>query len=170
MDCATTIAPREIVGSVLDPEMPMVTLDDLGIIRAVDVDADGSGVQVTITPTYSGCPAMATIRDDITAALNRAGHLRVQIHTALHPAWSTDWISEAGRRKLRQAGYSAPGAAPRRAPGPVPLTLTVRTRPVHCPQCDSDRTELISEFGATLCKAHYRCLACGEPFDHMKEI
>lgn len=147
----------------------MVTLDDLGIIRDVEIDATGR-VTVTITPTYSGCPAMATIRDDITSALTRHGFGDVDIRTSLTPPWTTDWISSAGREKLVAAGYSPPAAAPRRSAGPIPLTLTARPRAVACPQCGSARTQLISEFGATLCKAHYQCLACAEPFDHVKEI
>ncbi|MBU4614900.1 phenylacetate-CoA oxygenase subunit PaaJ [Rhodococcus sp. GG48] len=159
---------RELVGSVLDPEMPMLTLADLGVVRAVEVEDDGS-VVVTITPTYSGCPAIATMRTDIEGALRRHGY-RARVDTSLTPPWSTDWISESGRRKLREAGYSVPGPAPARSPGPVPLTLTTRLRPLTCPQCGSPRTELVSEFGSTLCKAHYRCTACLEPFDHVKEF
>ncbi|GAB92285.1 1,2-phenylacetyl-CoA epoxidase subunit PaaD [Gordonia rhizosphera] len=169
MTAATQLSPRELVGSILDPEMPMVTLADLGIIRDV-ADDDTGAVIVTITPTYSGCPAMGTIRDDITATLNGSGYHDVEIRTSLQPAWSTDWITDEGRRKLVAAGYSPPGAVPRRASGPIPLTLTARPRIVACPQCGSERTQLVSEFGATLCKAHYRCTACGEPFDHVKEI
>lgn len=170
MSCATALSARSVVAEILDPEMPMVTLDDLGIIRDVEeIAADGS-VIVTITPTYSGCPAMGTIRDDITTALRRNGFATVQIRTSLHPAWSTDWITDDGRRKLAAAGYSPPGPAPRRDAGPIPLTLTVRPRVVACPQCGSEDTRVVSEFGATLCKAHYRCLACDEPFDHVKEI
>lgn len=168
MTCATVISPTDVVASVLDPEMPMVTLADLGMVRSVE-ESDGT-VTVTITPTYSGCPAMATIRDSITQALARQGFTDVEVRTSLTPAWSTDWITAAGRRKLVEAGYSPPGAAPRRADGPIPLTLTTRPRSVSCPQCGSADTQLISEFGATLCKAHYRCRSCAEPFDHVKEI
>ncbi|MCS3878672.1 ring-1,2-phenylacetyl-CoA epoxidase subunit PaaD [Gordonia amarae] len=160
--------PEGVVSSVLDPEMPMVTLADLGMVRSVT--ESGGTVIVTITPTYSGCPAMVEIRDSITHALAAAGYADVEIRTSLTPAWSTDWITDAGRRKLVEAGYSPPGAAPRRADGPIPLTLTTRPRSVACPQCGSPDTQLVSEFGATLCKAHYRCLACAEPFDHVKEI
>lgn len=170
MSCATALSARSVVAGILDPEMPMVTLDDLGIIRDVDEDTAAGSVTVTITPTYSGCPAMGTIRDDITAALRRNGFTTVEIRTSLQPAWSTDWITDDGRRKLAAAGYSPPGPAPRRETGPIPLTLTVRPRVVACPQCRSEDTRVVSEFGATLCKAHYRCLACDEPFDHMKEI
>lgn len=160
---------RDIAASVMDPEMPLLTLDDLGVLRDVEVRGDGS-VRVTITPTYSGCPAMATMRDDITRTLLAHGYDDVEIVTSLTPAWSTDWISEDGRRKLRETGYSVPGPAPRRPAGPVPLTLTVKPRQLTCPQCGSPNTRLTSEFGATLCKAQYRCDDCLEPFDHVKEI
>lgn len=169
MSTATRADARSIAASVLDPEMPMLTLADLGVIRDVEEREDGS-VVVTITPTYSGCPAMGTMRDDIEHKLNDAGYQRVQINTSLSPAWSSDWISAEGRRKLREAGYSVPGPAPRRSSGPVALTLTTRPRSLSCPQCGSTNTQLASEFGATLCKAHYRCLDCLEPFDHVKEI
>lgn len=163
-----TSSPAEIVGAVLDPEMPMVTLADLGIVRDVTV-ADDS-VRVLITPTYSGCPAMLTIRSDIESALARHGYRDVEIVTQLEPAWTTDWITATGRRKLVAAGYSPPGPAPQRTTGPIPLTLTARPRDVACPHCGSAATTLVSEFGATLCKAHYRCMECAEPFDHVKEI
>lgn len=160
---------REIAASVMDPEMPLLTLDDLGVLRDVEVRGDGS-VLVTITPTYSGCPAMATMRDDIEHSLLDNGYHSVEVITSLTPAWSTDWISEEGLRKLRDTGYSVPGPAPTRASGPVPLTLTVKPRQIACPQCNSVSTRLVSEFGATLCKAQYRCNDCLEPFDHVKEI
>ncbi|AOW95266.1 phenylacetate-CoA oxygenase subunit PaaJ [Rhodococcus sp. WMMA185] len=160
---------RRLAASVRDPEMPMLTLADLGVLRGVEERADGS-VVVTITPTYSGCPAIATMRDDIERTLKEAGCPDVEVKTALTPPWSTDWISEEGRRKLRENGYSTPGPAPRRVSGPVPLTLVTKPREVQCPVCHSDNTRLDSEFGATLCKALYRCLDCLEPFDHVKEI
>lgn len=161
--------PLAVVGAVLDPEMPQVTLADLGIVREVFQNADGA-VRVTITPTYSGCPAMGTIRADIEYALHAAGYGEVVIDTALSPAWTTDWITDSGRAKLRAAGYSTPGPAPRRGDGPVPLTLRARPRRIACPACGSDATRLDSEFSATPCKALYRCLDCHEPFDHVKEI
>lgn len=165
---ATLATARDLAASVLDPEMPMLTLADLGVLRDVRVD-DGT-VIVTITPTYSGCPAMATMRADLEHALTIGGFPDVRVDTTLTPAWSTDWISAEGRRKLADAGYSTPGPAPRRTPGPVPLTLTVRPRAITCPQCGSPATEKLSEFAATPCKALYRCTACDEPFDHVKEI
>ena len=160
---------RALVESVPDPEMPMLTLADLGIVRDVEVSAD-SQVRVTITPTYSGCPAISTMRDDITRILRHRGYREIRVDTSLSPAWTSDWITEEGRRKLRAAGYSLPGPAPRRHSGPVPLSLTARVRALACPNCGSRETQLVSEFGATLCKAQYRCRACLEPFDHVKEI
>lgn len=163
------MSAREIAATVMDPEMPLLTLDDLGVLREVEVRENGR-VRVTITPTYSGCPAMATMRDDIEHKLLDGGYTDVEIVTSLSPAWSTDWISEDGLRKLRETGYSTPGPAPARTSGPVPLTLSIKPRVIDCPQCGSTRTRLTSEFGATLCKAQYRCDNCLEPFDHVKEI
>jgi ring-1,2-phenylacetyl-CoA epoxidase subunit PaaD len=146
----------------------MVTLADLGILRGVDESAQG--VVVTITPTYSGCPAMRTIADDLVAALREAGYPRAEVRTVLSPAWTTDWITPAGREKLAAAGISPPGPAPRRAPGPIPLTLTPRRAAVACPQCGHAETEEIAAFSATACRALRRCPACREPFEHVKEI
>lgn len=162
---------REIAASVRDPEMPVLTLGDLGILREVVVESDAAGetVVVTITPTYSGCPAMATMRDDLVRALQEHGFERVRVRISLAPAWSTDWITEAGRQALARAGISAPGPVDR-ADGPVPLTLVPRPREVTCPRCTSADVVLTSEFGATACKALYRCRACREPFEHVKEI
>jgi ring-1,2-phenylacetyl-CoA epoxidase subunit PaaD len=163
-------APRnsayDIAASVTDPEMPMLTLADLGVLREVR-ETDGQAV-VTITPTYTGCPAMATMRDDLLRRLTEAGY-DARVEVALSPAWSSDWISERGRRALRRHGLSAPGPAPR-GDGPVPLTLAPTRRRLTCPRCGSDRVELTSEFGATACKALYRCTSCREPFEHVKEI
>lgn len=169
-----------LVESVADPEMPFLSLHDLGVIRDIRVGDLGSEnhdrahhsgeVVVTITPTYAGCPAMKTIRDDIERTLLDDGIAAVRIETRLQPAWSTDWITDAGRRALAEHGYSAPGVAPVVAAGPVPLTLIPRPRRLTCPRCGSDAVEQISEFGATLCKAAYRCADCREPFEHIKEI
>lgn len=160
---------REAAATVLDPELPMLSLADLGVLRDVRLH-DAAGVVVTITPTYSGCPAMATMRADLQIRLRAAGFDQVEVRTALHPAWSTDWISDDGRRKLREAGISPPGAATHPVAGPVPLTLLSGPRSVGCPRCGSPDTRETSYFGSTACKALYRCLACDEPFDHMKEI
>jgi ring-1,2-phenylacetyl-CoA epoxidase subunit PaaD len=147
----------------------MLTLADLGVLRGVDVDQDGSRVTVTITPTYTGCPALDTMRDDLHAALQEAGFAEVEVKIALHPAWTTDWISDHGRRKLAAAGIAPPGPAPQRQ-GPIPLTLAPPPSRVRCPLCGSADTELTSEFGATACKALRRCRACREPFEHVKEL
>ncbi|WP_203813814.1 1,2-phenylacetyl-CoA epoxidase subunit PaaD [Paractinoplanes tereljensis] len=157
-----------MVGAVVDPELPVVTLAELGIVR--DVAMADDGVVVTITPTYSGCPAMEAIRDDIVRALDRAGFGRATVRTVLAPAWTTDWISESGRAKLAAAGIAPPGAAPRRGAGPVPLLLGVRPNAVACPQCGHAETEQLAAFSATACRELRRCLACREPFEHVKEI
>lgn len=145
---------RAAVAAVPDPELPMVSIADLGILRVVDV-VDGV-VRVTITPTYSGCPAMDAIRDDIAAAV---APLPVEVETVLSPAWTTDDVTDAGRRALAEAGIAPPSPA-----GPVPLTLTVR-----CPQCGSPRTRELSRFGSTSCKALWVCSDCAEPFDRFRE-
>jgi ring-1,2-phenylacetyl-CoA epoxidase subunit PaaD len=160
--------------TVVDPELPMLTLVDLGVLREVAVDADGA-VVVAITPTYSGCPAMATMRDDLVRTLQEAGFADARVRVALDPAWTTDWITPEGRAALAAAGISPPGpvstgSTTGRARGPVPLQLTPTRRAVRCPRCGSDEVRLTSEFGSTACKAMYQCRACLEPFDHVKEI
>ncbi len=159
---------RAVARTVTDPELPQLTLADLGVLREVS-EEDGK-VIVSITPTYIGCPAMDTMRDDLVHALQNAGYHEVEVRTVLQPPWSSDWISEEGKRKLAAAGIAPPGAATRRAPGPVPLTLAPPVRRVRCPHCGSGDTEEVSRFGATACKALHRCLACREPFEHVKEI
>jgi ring-1,2-phenylacetyl-CoA epoxidase subunit PaaD len=149
---------RAVAGNVLDPEVPVLTIEDLGVLREVVVDASGH-VDVTITPTYSGCPAMEAIRDDVERALHGAGFADVSIHLALAPAWTTDWMSDEGRRKLRDYGI----APPHRASGRVTVALSVR-----CPLCGSPRTHELSRFGSTACKALWVCDDCAEPFDHFK--
>jgi ring-1,2-phenylacetyl-CoA epoxidase subunit PaaD len=174
----TSLAPRTradraraLAAGVRDPEMPMLTLADLGVLRDVHVTGEDTDpeVVVTITPTYSGCPAMATMRDDLVHVLRDHGFERVRVRVSLHPAWSSDWITERGREELVRHGISAPGPAPRHD-GPVALTLLPVRRSLTCPRCGSDRVDVTSEFGATACKAVYRCGSCLEPFEHVKEI
>ena len=153
------MSTRSVVASVVDPELRVVTIEELGILRDVAFDADGR-VIVTITPTYTGCPAMDVIRADILTALRAAGHPDAEVVTVFAPAWSTDWISAGGREKLAAAGVAPPG--PARA---VPLSLSVR-----CTLCGSPDTEQLSRFGSTACKALWRCRSCGEPFDAMKAL
>jgi ring-1,2-phenylacetyl-CoA epoxidase subunit PaaD len=160
---------RAVAETVTDPELPMLTLADLGVLRDVRTADDGT-VVVEITPTYSGCPAMGVMRADLVHALHRAGFADVDVRTVLSPAWSTDWISADGRRKLAAGGIAPPGRAPVHAPGPVPLHLGPSRRTASCPQCGSADTEEVSEFGATACKAMRRCRACREPFEHVKEV
>lgn len=164
---ATLARVRAIAGSVPDPELPMLTLGDLGILRGVR--ADGDTIVVSLTPTYSGCPALREMRLDVARRLAAAGWADVQVTMVLSPPWSTDWITAPGRRKLAAAGIAPPGPAPRRAQGPVPLTLTAAPG-VTCPACGSRDTELTAAFSGTACKDLHRCRACREPFEHVKEI
>jgi ring-1,2-phenylacetyl-CoA epoxidase subunit PaaD len=159
-------AAYDVAAATPDPELPMVTIGDLGILRGVAVSADG--IAVTITPTYSGCPAMREIGADIAARLAAAGFGRATVRTRLAPPWSTGWITADGRRKLAAAGIAPPRAAARRD-GPVPLTLTPRP-PAACPRCGSAATTLTAEFSGTACKALHRCDACGEPFEAVKPL
>jgi len=162
-------SPHETVAAVVDPELLVITIEELGVLRSVTTDNSGR-VTVTITPTYSGCPAMDAIRADIRAALASAGHSDVDVVTQLAPAWSTDLISESGRAKLSAAGVAPPADAvspagvPRPA-GPVRVALSVR-----CPRCGSPDTRRLSAFGSTACKALWRCEACREPFDEFKTL
>ncbi|MCF6507235.1 phenylacetate-CoA oxygenase subunit PaaJ [Blastococcus sp. MG754426] len=161
--------PRSVAGQVTDPELPTLTLADLGVLRDVRTEADGA-VVVEITPTYSGCPAMGVMRADLLRALHEAGFGDVDVRTVLSPAWTSDWISAEGRRKLAAAGIAPPGSAPVRTDGPVPLQLGPPRRTADCPLCGSPDTEELSEFGSTACKALRRCRSCREPFEHVKEI
>ncbi|MCI2416489.1 phenylacetate-CoA oxygenase subunit PaaJ [Saccharopolyspora sp. K220] len=160
---------RAVAESVTDPELPVLTLADLGVLRDVEMTHDGV-VVVSITPTYSGCPAMHEMRTDLTRRLSEAGFTDVEVRTVLDPPWTTDWISAAGRQKLADYGIAPPSAAPQRASGPVALTLTPPRARIRCPQCGSLDTEQVSRFSSTACKALYRCRSCHEPFEHIKEI
>ncbi len=151
---------HQILDQVCDPEIPVLTIADLGIIR--NVTLDGTKAQVTITPTYSGCPAMDTIEKEIVAALEANG-LVAEVHTQLSPAWTTDWMTEDGRRKLEAYGIAPPvnGTANKRVLfGEQPV--------VRCPHCKSTSTQMISQFGSTACKSLYKCDDCLEPFDYFK--
>jgi ring-1,2-phenylacetyl-CoA epoxidase subunit PaaD len=159
---------REVAQSVPDPELPMLTLDDLGILR--EVTAEGERVVVSLTPTYSGCPAIAEIRADVTRRLAAAGFAEVEVRTVLSPPWTTDFISATGRRKLAEAGIAPPRSVPNAVEGPVPLTLFALGPPVACPVCGSADTLRTAAFSGTACKDLYRCRACAEPFEHVKEI
>jgi ring-1,2-phenylacetyl-CoA epoxidase subunit PaaD len=163
------VTPGQAVAAVVDPEIRVLTIEELGVLRGVEVN-DAGRVTVTITPTYAGCPAMDVIRADIRAALAAAGHRDVEIVTRLAPAWSTDQISESGRRKLAAAGIAPPVRvaglpSPGRGAGPVRVVLSA-----PCPRCGSLDTERLSDFGSTACKALRRCRACREPFDEVKPL
>jgi ring-1,2-phenylacetyl-CoA epoxidase subunit PaaD len=149
----------DAAAGVVDPEIPVLTIEDLGVLREVAVN-DGC-VEVAITPTYSGCPAMNMITLEIELALERAGFGRPKVRTVLSPAWTTDWMSDDGRRKLREYGIAPP------QPGSSRRAL-FGVEQVACPQCGSENTEVLSEFGSTSCKALWRCNSCREPFDYFK--
>ena len=158
----------EIASAVRDPELPVLTLADLGVLREVS-EEDGR-VVVTITPTYSGCPAIDEMGADLRRSLISAGYEQVEVRLSLAPAWTTDWISDEGRQKLASAGIAPPSRVGPSVAGPVPLNLVPPSRQVACPQCGSLNTSEISRFGSTACKALRRCHACAEPFEHVKEI
>ncbi|MFJ4786544.1 1,2-phenylacetyl-CoA epoxidase subunit PaaD [Streptomyces sp. NPDC088794] len=160
---------RHLAEQVPDPELPMLTLADLGVLRTVTIEDDGT-VVASLTPTYSGCPAMAEMRAGVDARLRAAGFDRVEIRTVLDPPWTSDWITAAGRRKLAEHGIAPPSPAPRHAAGPVPLNLSPTRRTIPCPRCGSVDTEETSRFAATSCKALWRCRSCQEPFEYVKEI
>nr|WP_033273217.1 1,2-phenylacetyl-CoA epoxidase subunit PaaD [Actinospica acidiphila] len=183
MVTATPLTPLEeqlleLAGSVPDPELPVLTLRELGVVRAVRAHGTDS-VEVDLTPTYTGCPAVEVMSLDIERVLREHGVREVRVRTVLAPAWSTDDITDEGRRKLREFGIAPPRTGA--ASGPVRVELgPTRTgeggaadgtrEPVRCPHCGSAETELLSRFSSTACKALRRCLACREPFDHFKEL
>jgi ring-1,2-phenylacetyl-CoA epoxidase subunit PaaD len=159
---------RAIAEAVPDPELPMLTLGDLGILREVSLD-DGQ-LRVSLTPTYSGCPALTEMRRLVFQRLTAAGFADVEVRTMLSPPWSSAMISADGRRKLAEAGIAPPRFHPEEAAGPVPLTLFARGPIIECPACGSADTVRTAAFGGTACKDLYRCGACAEPFEHVKEI
>jgi ring-1,2-phenylacetyl-CoA epoxidase subunit PaaD len=149
--------------AVPDPELPAVSVCELGIVR--EVRADAGTVTVVVTPTYSGCPATAVIAESIREALTQAGASRVEIETRLSPPWTTDWIAPEAAERLRKHGIAPPGVAATAAAQPLRFAP-----PIACPRCHSRHTERLSQFGATACKALYRCLDCREPFEYLKPI
>jgi ring-1,2-phenylacetyl-CoA epoxidase subunit PaaD len=152
---------ERILDGVMDPELPFLTITELGMIQGCDLDEDGT-VVIKLTPTYSGCPATDAIQDDIKSALKPV-EPRFRIDIVHAPAWTTDWISPEAREKMRMNGIAPPeGASADKA------FLLGKSHTVHCPRCASEDTRLVSPFGSTACKAHYQCNACAEPFDHFK--
>ncbi len=156
-------AARHLLNSVCDPEIPVLTIADLGILRQVRWLEEEQVLEVVITPTYSGCPAMNAIEVNIRAALQEGGFERVRITTALAPAWTTDWLSPEGREKLRAFGIAPPAEATADK-----QALLGQPRILQCPHCGSRNTEMIAPFASTACKALFRCLDCLEPFDYFK--
>ena len=158
----TTAEIKGILEAVTDPEIPVLTIGDMGIIRDIIIHEDES-IEVIITPTYSGCPAMDMIEVNIKAALQEKGLSSVKVTSVISPAWTTDWISQEGLRKLKEYGIAPPVA------GTVDKgELFAEAVQVECPHCGSDHTKMISQFGSTPCKAQYQCLDCLEPFDYFK--
>lgn len=152
---------EKVLESVSDPEIPVLSVFDLGIIRDIIIK-DTGGIEVVITPTYSGCPAMNMIEVNIKAALQEAGYDNVQVKTILNPPWTTDWMTESGKEKLKKYGIAPPQGSVDKS------NLFGEDKKVPCPHCDSDNTEMISQFGSTACKSMYKCLDCLEPFDYFK--
>lgn len=159
-----------VLDGVLDPEVPVVSVRDLGIVRdVVEVDG-GGGMTVVVTPTYSGCPATEVIAASITSALDAAGLGPTTVRMQRAPAWTTDWISAEGKTKLRDYGIAPPGPADLSKGAPLRFRRGAAAAPLACPRCDSVDTERLAAFGSTACKALWRCKACGEPFEHFKPI
>jgi ring-1,2-phenylacetyl-CoA epoxidase subunit PaaD len=156
-----------VLEAVSDPEIPVISVVDLGIVRAIERLPDGGGLRVTVTPTYSGCPAMEVISRDIRSALEAAELGPVALVTQRAPAWTTDWISAAGREKLRAYGIAPPSPV---LGCPVSSILASLPASIPCPRCGSENTQRLAQFGSTPCKALYRCNDCAEPFDYFKPI
>jgi ring-1,2-phenylacetyl-CoA epoxidase subunit PaaD len=157
-----------VLDSVLDPEVPVVSVRELGILR--DVRVNEQGLTVVLTPTYSGCPATELIESSVVEALVAAGLGPVQVLMQRAPAWTTDWITAEGRRKLREYGIAPPGPADASSGVTMRFIPRIKASALACPRCESANTERLSAFGSTACKATWRCLACGEPFEHFKPI
>ena len=164
-DGVGTVLAHEIAAGVVDPEMPFLSLEDLGVLRDVSVTAEG-GARVAITPTYTGCPALTAMRDDLVRRLGEAGFDPVEVVVELDPAWSSDDITDRGRQALRDHGLSPPAPVG----NVVALPLIRKPRELICPLCGAGPAQLVSEFGSTSCKALYRCPSCLEPFEHVKEL
>lgn len=158
----TLLHARKLLQTVTDPEIPVLTVEELGIIREVRMGSDGV-LEVVITPTYSGCPAMGVIEVNIRAALQEGGLDPVRIITVLSPAWTTDWLTPSGREKLKAFGIAPPAEA-----SLDKKALMGERKALQCPHCGSTNTEMISQFGSTSCKALFRCHDCLEPFDYFK--
>lgn len=160
-----------VPASVTDPEIPVLTIEDLGVLRDVELapESGGERVTVTLTPTYSGCPAIDAMRDDVILALTAAGFADVEVRTTLSPAWTTDWMTDAGKQKLRDYGIAPPSGRADTARSTPPSTIRLRLA-VKCPRCGSLDTREVSHFGSTSCKALFECRACLEPFDHFKVL
>ncbi len=165
VSATATAATRDeawrVAAAVVDPEVPVLTIEDLGVLRSVELE--GEVVRVVLTPTYSGCPAIDQMRDDVLLALTAAGFREVRVDFTLSPAWTTDWMSEEGKRKLEAYGIAPPTHRAGERSGPIPVAIGVK-----CPRCGSLRTREVARFGSTACKSHFECLACLEPFDHFK--
>lgn len=159
MNNHTIESVKEILSTVMDPEIPVLSVMEMGIVRKIEIDGDA--VTVTITPTYSGCPAMHMIEENIRTTLERNGFSVAQVKTTFLPAWTTDWISETARQKLKEYGIAPP----------VPQSEVLRIEmPVSCPYCNSTDTQIKSEFGSTACKSYYFCNACFQPFEYFKPL
>jgi ring-1,2-phenylacetyl-CoA epoxidase subunit PaaD len=158
----------DVAATVVDPEIPVLTIEDLGVLRSVT--EDGDRVRVELTPTYSGCPAIDAMRDDVRSALLDAGYREVEVRMVLSPAWTTDWMSEDGKRKLREYGIAAPNGSAAVRDGGVHRGRVTLSMAVKCPRCDSLDTRELARFGSTSCKALYECRSCLEPFDFFKVL
>ena len=164
--CGRLSAAWEVLRQIPDPEVPVISLCELGIVR--DLKETAGGLEVVLTPTYSGCPATELIQDNVRDALKAFGEVQITLQRA--PAWTTDWISDEGRRKLKDYGIAPPGPANPEQGQPIRLVHRASLTRLACPRCGSEQTEKLSAFGSTACKALYRCLSCREPFEHFKPI